>query len=273
MTTAAFLSALTRNAARIRAYRLGGDGSDGGCDCIGLIIGAVRLAGENWPGIHGSNWAARCRTEGLAPIADPAALCPGDIVYKVREPGEPKYALPDTYRTHADRRDYYHVGVVTQNAPLVITHCSAGGIHRDGALGAWAFAGRLKGITDGGPSAGAEAVPAPSDAPQESSFPPESAVVYAPDGNPVRLRLRPDPTAPWLCRIPVGRQVTLMRMADDVWAQVRTERGDGYMMRAFLHTPSGSEWVPVRRSDLQRARDALNRYLVKGEDLHGKKLG
>lgn len=64
-----------------------------------------------------------------------------------------------------------------------------------------------------------------------------------------------------------------MRMADDVWAQVRTERGDGYMMRAFLRTPSGSEWVPVRRSDLQRARDALNRYLVKGEDLHGKKLG
>ena len=36
-----------------------GDGSDGYCDCIGLVIGAVRRMGLKWTGIHGSNWAAR----------------------------------------------------------------------------------------------------------------------------------------------------------------------------------------------------------------------
>ena len=41
------------------ARREPGDGSNGYCDCIGLIIGAIRRCGLKWTGIHGSNWAAR----------------------------------------------------------------------------------------------------------------------------------------------------------------------------------------------------------------------
>lgn len=51
-----FLSCVRENAARVREYESGGDGSNGKCDCIGLIIGALALAGFRWPGIHGSNW-------------------------------------------------------------------------------------------------------------------------------------------------------------------------------------------------------------------------
>ena len=54
-----FLQCVRENAARVQAYEQGHDGSDGKCDCIGLIIGAVKLAGGSWPGTHGSNWAAR----------------------------------------------------------------------------------------------------------------------------------------------------------------------------------------------------------------------
>lgn len=39
-------------------YTNNGDSKDE-CDCIGLIIGALKLAGVSWGGIHGSNYAAR----------------------------------------------------------------------------------------------------------------------------------------------------------------------------------------------------------------------
>ena len=44
------------------AYKQPGDGSNGVCDCIGLIIGAIRRMGLKWTGIHGSNYAARYQT-------------------------------------------------------------------------------------------------------------------------------------------------------------------------------------------------------------------
>ena len=54
-----FLSAIEEIASENPSYRKGGSGFDGTCDCIGLIIGALALAGFKWPGVHGSNWAAR----------------------------------------------------------------------------------------------------------------------------------------------------------------------------------------------------------------------
>ena len=57
-----------------------GDGSDGYCDCIGLIIGAIRRMGLKWTGIHGSNWSARQETKGLKEIKNQSELKPGDIV-------------------------------------------------------------------------------------------------------------------------------------------------------------------------------------------------
>ena len=75
-------------------YRLGGDGSDGTCDCIGLVIGAIRRAGGAWTGTHGSNYAARYEMRELLPVTDAGELCLGDVVYKARTPGQAGYALP-----------------------------------------------------------------------------------------------------------------------------------------------------------------------------------
>jgi len=44
ITAAQFLSAIQQNVQRVKEYSLGCDGSGGKCDCIGLIIGALRLA-------------------------------------------------------------------------------------------------------------------------------------------------------------------------------------------------------------------------------------
>lgn len=56
ISTDAFLAAVQDNAARVQAYEHGHDGSDGLCDCVGLIIGALRLAGIKYSGTHGSNY-------------------------------------------------------------------------------------------------------------------------------------------------------------------------------------------------------------------------
>ena len=43
----AWLSKVDEIAAEGPSYKLGHDGSDGTCDCIGLIIGAIRRAGAS----------------------------------------------------------------------------------------------------------------------------------------------------------------------------------------------------------------------------------
>lgn len=140
-----FVSAVLRNAQRVSRYKLGGDGSDGTCDCIGLVIGAVRLMGLTWKGTHGSNYAARYKTYNLRPIGCTDELSPGQLVYKSRDPQHDKYNLPAGYDGHPDQRDYYHVGVVTGVGPLEITHCTtvSGGIKQDTEQGKWAYYGEL----------------------------------------------------------------------------------------------------------------------------------
>jgi len=59
-----------------------GDGSDGYCDCIGLVIGAIRRCGLKWTGIHGSNWAARKEAVNLRPVKSISDLELGDVVLK-----------------------------------------------------------------------------------------------------------------------------------------------------------------------------------------------
>lgn len=141
-----FVAAVLENVQRVTQYKLGGDGSrNGECDCIGLIIGAVRLMGKNWDGIHGSNYAARYKTANLAPLTGAGVLAVGNIVYKARGPKEANYDLPVRYDSHPDKLDYYHVGVVTSVAPLEITHCTntPGGIKRDSSPGKWKYYGEL----------------------------------------------------------------------------------------------------------------------------------
>lgn len=44
-------------------YTKGGSSKDE-CDCIGLIIGGLKLSGVEWSGYHGSNFAARQAVDG-----------------------------------------------------------------------------------------------------------------------------------------------------------------------------------------------------------------
>lgn len=140
-----FISAVLEIEGEKPVYKLGGDGSRGKCDCIGLVIGALRRRGGRWSGIHGSNWAARHEVVGLRPAN--GSMRRGDIVFKAHKPSEPGYALPARYGASKDQRDYYHAGVVYSTAPLVIIHCTGPGVIRDTRKGAWAWCAELKGVS------------------------------------------------------------------------------------------------------------------------------
>ena len=218
MNNATFVQNVQRNVNRVKEYKLGHDGSDGACDCIGLIIGAIRLAGEKWSGTHGSNYSARNEMRSLDRIPSANALSVGDIVYKAYEPGESGYNLPATYKNSNDQRDYYHVGVVTSVNPLVITHCTGvpGGIKKDTALGKWKYFGQLKKVTN--------------DSPAPTPVPSGKAVV---NDKAVAVRVGISKSTQILTRLPKGTVVDLVDVPSD-WTCISANGVTGFMMTEFL---------------------------------------
>lgn len=217
MTNERFLDGITKNVSRIREYKLGMDGRNGECDCIGLIIGAIRLMGEEWKGTHGSNYAARNETKNLGEIINSSMLSVGDVVYKARKPGQAGYSLPSVYNAHPDKNDYYHVGVVTSTNPLEITHCTSapGGIKKDKSLGQWAYSGKMKKVEGG-------------DSLLEQNM-------YTVVGGDLRLRSGPSTDYPVIIMIPDGSAVSASEIAgNDGWMYCKYGAKTGYCMRQYL---------------------------------------
>lgn len=263
MLLEAFIAQIEAIAQASPVYRLGGDGSDGTCDCIGLVIGAIRRAGGSWTGTHGSNYAARYEMRELLPVTDAGELCLGDVVYKARTPGQAGYALPERYKKGPDQRDYYHVGVVTAVEPLEITHCTGPGIVRDAKLGRWTYRGRLEKVDYDG----AEVV--------ENMV--QTATVVADSGSKVKMRSKPSASDGLYWEVPVGAEVQVAEITGG-WAKVRYGDRTGYMMAAFLdmdgqeapeeggsaESVAGGGLVTVQRAALQEVYDALGSILQGG---------
>lgn len=133
-------------------YKLGCDGSDGFCDCIGMVKGAIRRGGGDASGLSGTNYAARYTIRNFSCIPSVSALSVGDVVLKGRKPGESGYSLPDKYKDSGDLTDYYHIGTVTQVNPLQITHMTTPTAKRDTKLGKWAYYGQLPQVSGVSPT-------------------------------------------------------------------------------------------------------------------------
>ena len=259
MTAQTFLEKVAEIADASPVYRLGGDGSDGTCDCIGLVIGAIRRAGGSWTGTHGSNYTARYEMRELLPVTDAGELCLGDVVYKARTPGQAGYDLPERYGADPDNRDYYHIGVVTAVEPLEITHCTGPGIVRDTKLGKWTYRGRLKKVDYDG-TEGMETMV-------------QTATVVADSGDDVKMRSTPSKTDGLYYKVPVGATVQV----EGEWAKVRYQDRTGYMMVEYLEMDvqepptsgsssgsTGGELITVQRAALQAVYDALGSILQGG---------
>ena len=262
ITRERFLEKVEEIAQSNPSYKEGRDGSDGTCDCIGLIIGAIRRAGGAWNGIHGSNYAARYEMRELLPVMDAGELNLGEVVYKARMPGQTGYDLPERYGADPDNRDYYHIGVVTAVEPLEITHCTGPGIVRDTKLGKWTYRGRLKKVDYDG-TEGMETMV-------------QTATVVADSGDDVKMRSTPSQTDGLYWKVPVGDKVQVAYVEGE-WAKVRHQGRTGYMMVEYLEMDAqeppasgsssgstGGELITIQRAALQAVYDTLGSILQGG---------
>ncbi len=234
----AFLVKVEEIAAEEPSYRSGGSGTDGTCDCIGLIIGAIRRAGGSWTGTHGSNYSARSEMVDLLRANGAVDLSVGEVVYKAHEPGESGYKLPAKYRTggrsyNGDLRDYYHVGVVESVSPLRIRHMTTPKPKLDTKLGKWAWHGKLMKINYG--SDGEDSGGKPSGDEEDHGM--QAATVWSANGGKVKLRAsKVTGTAGYRLydELPVGTAVEVVARGDQ-WTQVNYGRRKGwYIQTVFL---------------------------------------
>lgn len=241
-----FLEKVAEIKASKPAYKQPGDGSNGVCDCIGLIIGAIRRIGLKWTGIHGSNYAARYQAVNLKYIKSESQLNVGDIVFKgVASNGKGKrpcykgtfshkYDLPSRYEKGkqyytGDLIDYYHVGVVTQVNPLNITHMTTPSVKVDKKLdqmtnSPWNYVAKVKPLVNEAP------IPTSASTPSTGM----EAIVSVMYGTTVNLRQYPSKSCKTYIRVPVGTKVLIIAPGEE-WAQIDYGTRKGwYMMAEFL---------------------------------------
>ena len=204
------------------SYRLGGDGSDGTCDCIGMPRGALKREGVTGvSNMGGTNMAARKAIENLREISSVSGLHLGDVVLKMRDKDDPNYPLPDKYKKGGAAYDpkwgetnFTHIGTVTGVNSLEITHMTSPTAKKDTKLGNWKYSGKLPWV-----KRGAEPVPE------------GYAVVTA---KKVALRTAPTTEAKVIVRANKGDQVKIEEPPPSEWEYVSYKGKTGYMMKEFI---------------------------------------
>ena len=244
-----FIARVEEIAAEEPGYELGHSGDDHLCDCIGLVIGALRRCGVRWSGIHGTNYAARSEMETLAPVTKSADLIPGELVFKARGQGNPRYDLPERYRKGGsaytgDLLDYYHVGVVVSNNPLRIRHMTTPKPKMDTSIGKWTYHGWCKKVSANG------------GATMETY---QAKVI----GGNLNFRKGPSTDAERIAQIPDGSTVTVGEVLGD-WAWISFNGRSGYVLAKFLakiEQSADGETITVSRKQLEAIYDQLGDIL------------
>ena len=241
-----FLEMVQKIRASNPAYKQPGDGSNGVCDCIGLIIGAIRRMGLTWTGIHGSNYAARYQIVGLRKITALKEIELGDVMLKAYEKGHSKWKLPDRYWKgkayyNGDLKDYYHAGTITSLepitiSPLVLTHMTSPRMKtltvrsmNDLVNNNWLYHGKAKPIVN----AASDKVSVPVETPANTPSTGSQAVVVADSGGTVNLRSGAAMNKKILTRVPLGTTVDIV-IPGEKWAEVKYGSYHGYMMAQYL---------------------------------------
>lgn len=254
ITVKAMSEAINQNAARVTAYRSGGTGKDGTCDCIGLIMGALSSLGYKWPGKHGTNWTARNSVIKNKTSNLPQALHEGMVVLKYRNPGDTGYDAETVQKYinsgSSDKRDYYHIGYVLSSNPLHIIHCtSPGPIVHDSKIGKWRVGADLSMVDYSGiPNDNTEVVVN------------MTAIISSENGKGANLRKSMSTSSALLDRIPEGAEVEVLE-AKGEWTQVTYRQYTGYVMSKFLIIDGEPTEEPIDEDDgtvmLELDRDTL----------------
>lgn len=236
-------------------YKLGHDGSDGYCDCIGMVRGALKRAGGNTSGLSGTNYAARYTIKDLKKIGSANDLKLGEVVMKAKNPSDSGYNLPDKYRVggsqyNGDLQDYTHIGTVTQVNPLRITHMTSPSAKIDTKIGNWKYHGKLPQV-------------AYNNTPGEVVIVIEYATVV---GGSLNLRSEPSKSAAILTTIPNKSKVAIVEHTNKEWDKVVYNSYTGYAMSMYLSTDgdnSGKVTISLSKENANELYEALKSALNK----------
>lgn len=249
-----FLTFASEICAENPSYKKGRFGSDGYCDCIGLIIGAIRRAGGEWKGLHGSNYAARSEVRGLKKVVRNADMKPGEVVFKAYNVGDTKYRLPDRYDTggmdcNGDYHDYYHVGIVRSVYPLEIIHMTSPKPKTDTSIGKWEWHGELKKIDYGSSS-------------KEEK--PMGKVVIAGGNVSAKINMREAGStgSRIIAEIPQGAEAELIE-GGGTWNRIEWNGKKGYVMSSFVHREetSSEDYIRIPRKEAEQIYDMIGDWL------------
>ena len=214
------------------------------CDCIGMVKYGLHHNGVSFS-TSGTNWTFRNQITDARRISSAADLRIGDVVFKVKEPGDSGYALPGKYKPggsgyNGDLTDYCHIGVVKSVSPLRIIHMTGPTAKTDKTIGKWKWAASLKSsyISDDvepTPQPEPSPEPSPEPVPAPDPMPPGTiATVWAENGKPVKMRSRPSTGCNLYDELPVGTEVEVIKYADN-WCRVNCGIRKGwYIMTKFL---------------------------------------
>ena len=217
-------------------YELGGDGSNGKCDCIGMGRGALERAGvDNVTNMRGTNSAARKTIKNLQKIKKEGQLRKGDVVFKVRDKDDKEMPLPDQYRKGGSQysekfgeTNFVHYGTVMSVNPLRIVHMTSPKPKEDFSLGKWTWFGQLPWV----------------DYEEEQGPDPEYATVWAESGKTVKMRAKPSSLCRLYWDIPIGTRAVLLD-AGEQWSEIIAMGRSGYMRSEYLIKGESSYTVVV----------------------------
>lgn len=242
------------------SYQTGHDGSDGLCDCIGMCRGALKRGGAtDVKNMRGTNQAARKTIQNLMKIESSAILKVGQVVMKVRDKDDPSMPLPAQYRKGGSDYDptwgeinFTHIGTVTQNNPLIITHMTSPSAKQDKSIKGWSYVGDLPYVSS---------EPSPGPGPEPQPVVPDAAIVTAEKGDKVKMRAKPSLKCSLYWEVRVGSRVAVYEWGDE-WSNIAWNGIRGYMLTKFLRESGGNQLyvVTVPHLTLYEADALIERY-------------
>lgn len=238
------------------SYELGHDGSDGSCDCIGMVRGGLKRGGaSDIKNLNGTNQAARKAIRNLQKLSSSSELIVGDVVLKTRDKDDKSMPLPDKYRKggadydlNVGETNFSHIGTVTGQNPLVITHMTSPTAKQDKSIKGWSYYGELPWIEQ-------NVAPEPPPEPEQTV-----AVVFAENGKPVKMRKNPSKACDIYWKVPCGDEVLVNKWGDE-WSMIEWDGMTGYMMTSFLHPVGGGLYVvTIPNLTLAQAQSLTKQY-------------
>lgn len=237
-------------------YSSPGSNNQYGIDCSGAFVRAYKL--QNASIYHGSNRIIRVYCHDQIKISDWTHLFAAAPVFKARSDLSKlnaSYRPGGKYYNPALPYDYYHVGLITALEPLTVIHATSPKARKDilctrnkgesdvsyhdravKALlkAGWTWRALLNAVDYDVPPVPEDPDPEPE---PEYPVPGSTAVVFAENGLPVKMRAAPTTMSPLWWNVPNGATVTLTGDNRPDWTGIRHNGRSGFMQSRFLLIP------------------------------------